>query len=79
MPNEVCLRLADPHWIVIGFGIQRTEGRLQNRELHLNTGATVSGAQAPEIAQAVEYFGQCLASQGDNSGYAKVYSEMHRR
>jgi hypothetical protein len=61
-----------------GF-IQRTEGRLQNLELHLSTGATVSEAQATEIALAVKNIGQRLASQGDKSGYAKVYSEMYRR
>jgi hypothetical protein len=61
-----------------GF-IQKTEGRLHNLELYLNTGATISEAQAAEIALAVKNVGQRLASEGDRGGYSKVYSEMYRR
>lgn len=61
-----------------GF-IHKTEGRLQNLEIYLNTGATISEAQAAEIALAVKNVGQRLASKGDKGGYSKVYSEMYRR
>lgn len=61
-----------------GF-IQKTEGRLHNLEIHLNTGATISEAQAGEVALAVKNVGQRLVSGGDKNGYAKVYSEMYRR
>jgi hypothetical protein len=61
-----------------GF-IQRTEGRLTSLELQLSAGATISEAQAAEIALAVKNVGQRLAAQGDQAGYAKVYSELYRR
>lgn len=61
-----------------GF-IRKTEGRLQNLEVYLNVGATISEAQAAEIALAVKNVGQRLIVQGDKSGYARVYSEMYRR
>jgi hypothetical protein len=61
-----------------GF-IQKTEGRLHNLELYLNTGATISEAQAAELALAVKNVGQRLASKGDKGAYSKVYSEMYRR
>lgn len=61
-----------------GF-IQRTDQRLHNLELHLNTGAIVSETQAAEIALAVKNVGQRLVAQGDKNGYARVYSEMYRK
>lgn len=59
--------------------IQKTEGRLQNLEMYLNAGATISESQAAEIALAVKNVGQRFVAQGDKNGYAKVYSEMYRR
>jgi hypothetical protein len=61
-----------------GF-IQQTEGRLTTLELQLSGGATISEAQAAEIALAVKNVGKQLERQGDRQGYAKVYSEMYRR
>jgi hypothetical protein len=59
--------------------IQQNEQRVSALELHLSAGATISEAQAAELALAVKNVGQRLASQGDKQGYAKVYSEMYRR
>ena len=61
-----------------GF-IQQTEGRLTTLELQLSGGATISEAQAAEIALAVKNVGNLLERQGDRQGYARVYSEMYRR
>ncbi len=61
-----------------GF-IHKTDQRLYNLEMQLNAGATISEAQAAEIALAVKNVGPRLATQGDRNGYAKVYSELYRR
>lgn len=61
-----------------GF-IQRTEGRLITLELQESSGATITEAQAAEIALAVKNVGQALAARGERTGYARVYSEMYRR
>jgi hypothetical protein len=63
---------------VRGF-IKKTDQRLTALELQLSSGATISEAQAAEIALAVKNVGQRLVSQGDKNGYAKVYSELYRR
>ena len=59
--------------------IQETNARLTGLELQLGAGATISEAQAAEIALAVKNIGQALAAQGDRHGYAQVYSAMYRR
>ncbi len=61
-----------------GF-IRTTDQRLTSLELQLGTGATISEAQAAEVALAVKNVGQKLEAQGDKNGYAKVYSELYRR
>lgn len=61
-----------------GF-IKKTDQRLTALELQLSSGATISEAQAAELALAVKNVGQRLVSQGDKNGYAKVYSELYRR
>ncbi|MGA7729910.1 MAG: phage antirepressor N-terminal domain-containing protein, partial [Chloroflexia bacterium] len=61
-----------------GF-IHNTDQRLTSLELQLGGGATVTEAQAAEIALAVKNVGQRLATKGDRNGYAKVYSELYRR
>ena len=53
--------------------------RLTALELQSSAGATMSEAQAAEIALAVKNVGQALAARGDRTGYARVYSEMYRR
>jgi hypothetical protein len=61
-----------------GF-IQTTDARLTTLELQLSAGATVSEAQAAEIALAVKNVGQRLVAGGTRDGYARVYSELYRR
>ena len=53
--------------------------RLTSLELQLAAGATITEAQAAEIALAVKNVGQALAAGGDRNGYARVYSELYRR
>ncbi len=45
----------------------------------MSGGATITEAQAAEVALAVKNIGQQLAAGGDRNGYAKVYSELYRR
>ena len=59
--------------------IQETNARLTGLELQLGAGATISEAQAAEIALAVKNIGQARAAQGDRPGDAQVYSAMYRR
>jgi hypothetical protein len=59
--------------------ILKNEQRVSTLELRLSSGATISEAEAAEIALAVKNVGKALEGQGDRAGYAKVYSEMYRR
>ena len=59
--------------------ILKNEQRVGALELRLSSGATISEAEAAEIALAVKNVGKALEGQGDRTGYAKVYSEMYRR
>ncbi len=59
--------------------LQQHNQRLTSIELQFSGGATISEAEAAEIVLAVKNVGQRLVSQGHKNGYAKVYSEMHRR
>ena len=61
-----------------GF-IQRTEGRLTALEMHLSAGATVSEAQAAELALTVKNVARALEQRGTANAYQRVYSEMYRR
>jgi hypothetical protein len=56
-----------------------TRQRLTALELQLSAGATISEAQAAEIALAVKNVGQRLTAGGDKAGYQKVYGELYRR
>ena len=57
----------------------QTDTRLTALELQLSAGATISEAQAAEIALAVKNVGQALAARGERNGYARVYAELYRR
>ncbi len=57
----------------------RTDDRLNALELHLSAGATISEAQAAELALAVKTVAAALTAQGTPNGYAAVYSELYRR
>lgn len=59
--------------------LQDSEQRVSGLELRLDAGATISEAQAAEIALAVKNVGNALEQHGSSGGYAKVYSEMYRR
>jgi hypothetical protein len=59
--------------------LQQHDQQLTSIELRFSGEATISEAEAAEIALAVKNVGQQLAAQGDKNGYAKVYSEMYRR
>ncbi len=59
--------------------LQDSEQRVSGLELRLDAGATISEAQAAEIALAVKNVGNALEQHGGSGGYAKVYSEMYRR
>jgi hypothetical protein len=59
--------------------LQDHEQRLTSLELSLSAGATISEAQAAELALAVKNVGQRLAATGDKAGYQKVYGELYRR
>lgn len=61
-----------------GF-IRRTNERLGSLEWAASLDATVSEAQAAEIALAVKAVGQRLETRGEKEGYARVYSELYRR
>ena len=53
--------------------------RLSALELQVGAGATISEAQASEIALAVKNVGQRLAGSSQREGYALVYAELYRR
>ena len=55
------------------------ETRLAAIEIQLSGGATISEAQAAELALAVKSVGSRLAAQGDRNGYQRVYAELYRR
>ena len=59
--------------------VQETRQRLAALEMQLNAGATISEAQAAEIALAVKNVGQRLGGGGKRDGYAQVYAELYRR
>ncbi len=59
--------------------LQDSDQRVSGLELRLDAGATISEAQAAEIALAVKNVGNALEQHGSSGGYAKVYSEMYRR
>lgn len=61
-----------------GF-IVETNQRLTSLERAMASDATISTAQAAEIALAVKALGQRMKVLGDGEGYAKVYAEMYRR
>lgn len=61
-----------------GFIVQ-TNHRLSALESATALDATITEAQAAEIALAVKTVGQRLEARGDREGYAKIYSEMYRR
>src|SRR5207244_10038462 len=58
-----------------GFIVQ-TNQRLTALESATGRDATITEAQAAEIALAVRAVGQRLETRGDREGYAKVYSQM---
>ncbi len=59
--------------------LSTTDERLSALELHLSAGATLSEAQAAELALAVKTVAAALTAQGTPNGYAVVYSELYRR
>ncbi len=68
-----------------GF-IQKTRGqlaaheeRLNALELRLSTGATISEAQAAEIAGAVKAVAMLLTAAGDANGFGRVWGDLYRR
>jgi hypothetical protein len=75
-------RLSDKQEAMAGYlrpFVQDTRQRLTALELQLSAGATISEAQAAELALAVKNVGQRLAATGDKTGYQKVYGELYRR
>ncbi len=64
--------------VVRGF-IVETNRRLTSLERATATDATISDAQAADIALAVKALGQRLKTLGDGDGYARVYADMYRR
>lgn len=59
--------------------VRDLDRRMQDVERHTGVGATITEAQAAELAMAVKAVGQRLVSAGTRDGYAKVYSELYRR
>ncbi len=57
----------------------RTDARLTALELRLSSGATISEAQAAEIAGAVKAVAMRLTVAGDANGFGKVWGELYRR
>ena len=53
--------------------------RLSALELQVGAGATISEAQASEIALAVKNVGGRLTGSSQREGYAQVYAELYRR
>lgn len=59
--------------------VRDLDRRIRDVERHTGIGATITEAQAAEIAMAVKAVGQRLVSTGQRDGYAKVYSELYRK
>lgn len=59
--------------------VRDLDRRIRDVEKHTGVGATITEAQAAEIAMAVKAVGQRLVAVGQRDGYAKVYSELYRR
>ncbi len=57
----------------------RTDERLAALELHISGGATISEAQAAEIAGAVKAVAMLLTAAGDANGFGRVWGELYRR
>lgn len=55
------------------------EERLTALELRLSSGATISEAQAAEIAGAVKAVAMLLTAQGDANGFGRVWGDLYRR
>ncbi len=63
---------------LLGFA-EKTDSRLSSLELQLSPQATISEAQAAELALAVKAVGHALAERGTKPGYSQVYGELYRR
>ncbi len=59
--------------------VQRTNERLTAIELQLSGGATISEAQAAELALAVKNVAMLLAANGDANGFGRVWGDLYRR
>ena len=59
--------------------VRDLDRRMRDVERHTGIGASITEAQAAEIALAVKTVGQRLQSLGQRDGYAKVYTELYRR
>ena len=59
--------------------VAETRSRLTALELQLSAGATISEAQAAELALAVKNVAYLLTTRGDRNGYQTVYGQMYRR
>ncbi len=55
------------------------EERIGALELHISGGATISEAQAAEIAGAVKAVAMLLTAAGDANGFGRVWGELYRR
>ncbi len=53
--------------------------RIAALELRLSSGATISEAQAAEIAGAVKAVAMLLTTAGDANGFGRVWGELYRR
>ncbi len=56
-----------------------TDERLTALEVRLGSGATISEAQATEIAGAVKAVAMLLTTAGDANGFGRVWGELYRR
>jgi len=59
--------------------IKQTNARLDTLEVHLNVGATISEAQAVEIAGAVKAVAQALEARGQQNTFQQVWGDFYRR
>jgi hypothetical protein len=59
--------------------VRDLDRRIRDVERHTGVWATITEAQAAELAMAVKAVGQRLMATGQREGYAKVYSELYRR
>jgi hypothetical protein len=59
--------------------IVRSEQRFDALELRLSEGATISEAEAAEVALNVKAVAHVLEERGAANGYQRVYSELYRR